>query len=217
MKNSNDTRQSAASAAKTWRALTVFSALSVLVFAVLLYKAVAAKFNPPPRTQARAEETQNPFQNIASSGAIAAVSIETPAAPPPFAQQEAPVSTATVPTAIPQEETLAEPEPTATHTPDVEEQPKEQNPPLHATEQPAKPKARKVRFVYNSNANDSVKLSGTFISWKTAEMKRVKGKWVAELYMGPGTYRYCFIVNGIKTPDPLQPLRQGGHSLAVVR
>ena len=214
MENSNNTRQSAASAAKTWRALTVFSALAVLVFAVLLYKAVEARFNPPPRTQARTEEPQNPFQNIASSGAIAAVSIEAPAPPPPFAQQEATIlSTMTI--ALPPEEPAEEP--AATHAPTVAEQPKEQTPPTQATEQPAKPKARKVRFVYNGNAKDSVQLSGTFISWKTTEMKRVKGKWVAELYMGPGTYRYCFIVNDIKTPDPLQPLRQGGHSLAVVR
>jgi len=220
MENTENDKPPSVSSAKTWRALSVFSAAAVLVFAALLYKAIEARFSPAPQPQAEQLAQQpSPFQTIASSAPAPAPSIDKPAEPTSaLLRQELTPSTTVAALSVPQEET-EEQEPDAEPAPEetLPQQPQAESSAPPATETTAKPKARKVRFVYTGKTNDSVFLSGTFISWKKTAMKRINGKWVAELYMGPGTYRYCFIVNGVKKPDPLQPLRQGGYSLAVVR
>ncbi|HOX22558.1 MAG TPA: glycogen-binding domain-containing protein [Elusimicrobiales bacterium] len=210
-------KRSPVAAIKTWRALVIFSALALLAFAAMLYKAIESRFRPLPGAQrheaSAAGPRISPFQSIASSATVQD-SFQKPEPPTAAPIAVAAVAATTEPVAaiLPQEKPAEEKpqQPTVSSSTTTAQS-------VQVTIPAQKSKTRKVRFTYTGREAGPILLTGTFLSWKTVEMKKARGKWTAELYMAPGVYRYCFIINGVKKPDPLQPLRQGGHSLAVVR
>jgi len=88
---------------------------------------------------------------------------------------------------------------------------------------PAKPeeggKAKAVRttFEYKDAAAKSVRIAGTFTSWKEKALVKKNGVWKTDIYILPGTYPYHFIVNGKNKADPGQPKTPGGDSLVTVQ
>jgi 1,4-alpha-glucan branching enzyme len=63
-----------------------------------------------------------------------------------------------------------------------------------------------VRFEYTNPAAKSVCVAGSFNGWrpeaKTLHSSGV-GNWWKQTELAPGTYEYCFIVDGNWIPDPL--------------
>ncbi len=111
------------------------------------------------------------------------------------------------------------------------EQPGEEAAP--AAEEPAKPapeakpaktaapetekiKAVKVHFEYKDAKAKSVKIAGSFTSWKEKPMTKKNGVWKADVYILPGTYPYHFMVDGRKKLDPGKPKAPTGDSLVDV-
>ena len=81
-----------------------------------------------------------------------------------------------------------------------------------------------VRFEFTHPTAATVCLAGTFNHWQP-EAKTLHssdaGKWWKETNLAPGTYEYCFVVDGQWIPDPLAkdyvPNPFGGrNSLLVV-
>src|ERR1700744_3274136 len=62
-----------------------------------------------------------------------------------------------------------------------------------------------VRFEFTHPTAASVAVAGTFNDWKP-EAKTLhgsgKGMWWKETILKPGTYEYCFVVDGEWIPDP---------------
>lgn len=205
-----------------WLGLMIFSAVLMLLSGTQLYKAIAARFSPAPAQAAPAvqqEETarqpkQDFYQAAASSAAAQAASLpqaqqtqEPPALPPEQTATPAKAAPAAVIAAT--MEKLQPARPAATQDPSTEDDKTE-------TALPAQ-KARKVRLSYGGRETGPVQVAGTFSSWKPLPMKLSRGMWTAELFMPPGSYRYYFIVGGVRKSDPQQPLRKDGHSVLVVR
>jgi len=63
-----------------------------------------------------------------------------------------------------------------------------------------------VRFEFTHPTARTVCVAGTFNNWrleaKTLHSSGV-GNWWKETAMAPGTYEYCFVVDGQWMPDPL--------------
>jgi len=63
-----------------------------------------------------------------------------------------------------------------------------------------------VCFEFTSAAATSVCVAGTFNHWQP-EAKALHssgtGRWWKETALSPGTYEYCFVVDGEWIPDPL--------------
>jgi 1,4-alpha-glucan branching enzyme len=63
-----------------------------------------------------------------------------------------------------------------------------------------------VRFEYTDPQATNVCVAGTFNQWKP-EAKTLRaagvGHWIKETALAPGTYEYCFVVDGKWIPDPL--------------
>ena len=63
-----------------------------------------------------------------------------------------------------------------------------------------------VRFEFTDPTATTVCVAGTFNQWrpeaKTLHSSGV-GQWWKETSLAPGTYEYCFIVDGRWMPDPL--------------
>jgi hypothetical protein len=85
-----------------------------------------------------------------------------------------------------------------------------------AAEEAAKVKAVKTVFEYKDAKAKSVKLAGSFTSWKAKPMTRKNGVWKAEVYILPGNYPYHFTVDGKKKLDPGKPKAPTGDSLVLV-
>ena|ERR1700744_4676603 len=76
-----------------------------------------------------------------------------------------------------------------------------------------------VRFEFTHPTATSVCVAGSFNGWKP-EAKSLHpsdaGKWWKETVMQPGTYEYCFVVDGQWLPDPAAketvPNPFGGHN-----
>ena len=63
-----------------------------------------------------------------------------------------------------------------------------------------------VRFELTHPSATTVSVAGTFNDWHptTKSMHPVgKGHWLKETALAPGTYEYCFIVDGRWMPDPM--------------
>jgi 1,4-alpha-glucan branching enzyme len=62
-----------------------------------------------------------------------------------------------------------------------------------------------VRFEFIHPTAKNVSVAGTFNNWQP-EAKSLHpsdaGKWWKETNMKPGTYEYCFVVDGQWVPDP---------------
>jgi len=62
-----------------------------------------------------------------------------------------------------------------------------------------------VRFEFTNPNAASVSVAGSFNDWKP-ETKTLhssgKGLWWKETVLNPGTYEYCFVVDGQWIPDP---------------
>lgn len=62
-----------------------------------------------------------------------------------------------------------------------------------------------VRFEFTSPTARAVSLAGTFNHWqpevKTLHSSGV-GNWWKEMFLTPGTYEYCLVVDGQWMPDP---------------
>ena len=63
-----------------------------------------------------------------------------------------------------------------------------------------------VRFEFTHPTAASVCIAGTFNHWKP-EAKTLhssgEGHWWKETMLAPGSYEYCFVVDGQYIPDPL--------------
>jgi 1,4-alpha-glucan branching enzyme len=63
-----------------------------------------------------------------------------------------------------------------------------------------------VHFEFQHPTAQSVCIAGTFNHWKP-ESKALHpsrgGLWIKETALEPGTYEYCFVVDGKWIPDPL--------------
>jgi 1,4-alpha-glucan branching enzyme len=63
-----------------------------------------------------------------------------------------------------------------------------------------------VRFEFIDPKAATVCVAGTFNQWKP-EAKTLHpaggGRWTKETALAPGTYEYCFVVDGQWIPDPL--------------
>jgi len=77
-------------------------------------------------------------------------------------------------------------------------------------------KAVKTVFEYKDAKAKSVKIAGSFTSWKDKAMAKKNGVWKAEIYILPGTYPYHFNVDGKKKLDPGKPKAPTGDSLVDV-
>ena len=68
------------------------------------------------------------------------------------------------------------------------------------------PQQVRVRFEFTDSTATTVCLAGTFNHWqldsKTLHSSGV-GHWWKETTLEPGTYEYCFVVDGIWMSDPL--------------
>jgi 1,4-alpha-glucan branching enzyme len=77
------------------------------------------------------------------------------------------------------------------------------NAPAHRTPDP---QLAPVRFEFKDPKAKTVGLAGTFNRWqpdsKTLHSSGV-GYWWKETTLAPGTYEYCFVVDGKWMPDPL--------------
>lgn len=81
----------------------------------------------------------------------------------------------------------------------------------------AKVKAVRTAFEYKDPAAKSVRIAGTFTSWKEKALVKKDGAWRTEIYILPGTYPYHFVVNGKNKADPGKPKTPGGESLVTVQ
>lgn len=77
-------------------------------------------------------------------------------------------------------------------------------------------KAVKTLFEYKDAKAKSVKIAGSFTSWKDKAMTKKNGVWKVEIYILPGTYPYHFNVDGKKKLDPGKPKAPTGDSLVDV-
>jgi hypothetical protein len=68
-----------------------------------------------------------------------------------------------------------------------------------------KQKAVKTVFEYKDAKAKSVKIAGSFTSWKDKPMTKKNGVWKADIFILPGTYPYHFTVDGKKKLDPGKP------------
>ena len=70
----------------------------------------------------------------------------------------------------------------------------------------AGPKPTTVRFAFSDAAATHVCVAGTFNNWEPenkAMHSSGDGNWWKETALEPGTYEYCFVVDGRWIPDPL--------------
>jgi len=75
----------------------------------------------------------------------------------------------------------------------------------HADGQTTSPRLVPVRFEFNDPNATTVCVAGTFNNWQpeAKELHSSKiGLWWKETALPPGTYEYCFVVDGRWTPDP---------------
>lgn len=63
-----------------------------------------------------------------------------------------------------------------------------------------------VHFEYSNPTAVTVCIAGTFNHWQPASKPMHRGgngHWIKESALLPGTYEYCFVVDGQWIPDPL--------------
>ncbi|MCM2268220.1 MAG: glycogen-binding domain-containing protein [Elusimicrobiales bacterium] len=89
-------------------------------------------------------------------------------------------------------------------------------PAAEGAQEPEKIKAVKTVFEYKDAKAKSVKIAGSFTSWRDVKMAKKNGAWRAEIYILPGTYPYHFNVDGKKKLDPGKPKAPTGDSLVDV-
>ncbi|HAT72240.1 MAG TPA: hypothetical protein DCS63_05440 [Elusimicrobia bacterium] len=77
-------------------------------------------------------------------------------------------------------------------------------------------KAVKTAFSYKDPKAKSVKIAGSFTSWKDVKLTKKNGAWETVIYILPGTYPYHFTVDGKKKLDPGKPKAPTGDSLVDV-
>ena len=66
-------------------------------------------------------------------------------------------------------------------------------------------KTQVVHFEFTVSDAEAVGIAGTFNDWRpdaTPMLTVVDGRWVKKLALSPGTYEYCFVVDGVWRPDP---------------
>ena len=62
-----------------------------------------------------------------------------------------------------------------------------------------------VQFMYVAPSARSVAIAGTFNNWQPstkAMLDSGSGHWLKEVFLAPGTYEYCLVVDGEWMPDP---------------
>jgi 1,4-alpha-glucan branching enzyme len=63
-----------------------------------------------------------------------------------------------------------------------------------------------IEFIDAAAVAESVAIAGTFNDWRpeATPMERPEpGRWIKQLNLPPGTYEYCFVLNGGQwRPDP---------------
>ena len=66
-------------------------------------------------------------------------------------------------------------------------------------------KTQMIHFEFTVSDAEAVAIAGTFNDWRpdaSPMFPVVDGRWVKKLALAPGTYEYCFVVDGIWRPDP---------------
>ena len=75
----------------------------------------------------------------------------------------------------------------------------------HDNAKPAEPLLMPVTFEFTHPTASTVCVAGSFNDWQ-AEAKPMRsaggGRWHKETALPPGTYEYCFVVDGQWIPDP---------------
>jgi len=72
------------------------------------------------------------------------------------------------------------------------------------------PKLNQLTFSIYAPAAKEVFLVGEFNDWKLdkqSSMEKKDGMWTRKLNVGPGSYRYRFVVDGVWTEDPSNPTK----------
>lgn len=70
---------------------------------------------------------------------------------------------------------------------------------------PRKPKKRRIIFRLQAAEASQVFLAGDFNGWSTEAHplhNTGNGQWMTELFLGPGTFEYKFLVDGCWLTDP---------------
>ena len=76
----------------------------------------------------------------------------------------------------------------------------------HDNARSAVPRLGPVRFEFTHSTAATVSVAGTFNDWHPATKfmhPSENGRWLKETALAPGTYEYCFVVDGQWMPDPL--------------
>ena len=77
-------------------------------------------------------------------------------------------------------------------------------------------KAVKVLLYYRDAKAKTVAVSGSFAA-KPIKLAKKGARWETGIFLKAGTYQYEFLVDTKTVQDPLQPLRQNGKALLIVR
>lgn len=209
---------------KLWAILLIVDSLFVVVFGGALANnfyqhwsepAIAAKTPPPAKPKPAPEPVKPPE--------------EEPAKPPE--PPKAPVAAAQPKTDQQPAAKSPPPKPSLVQSaPKPRETPKPQQPgqtpktemvkaaPAAAAPSVEKVKALPVEFSLNSPKAKKVQLAGAFIvrGGKKDMTRGADGTWTITVYLTPGTYRYTFLVNGMKSIDPKNSKIDRGASVISV-
>ncbi|MBI5631160.1 MAG: hypothetical protein HY921_09790 [Elusimicrobia bacterium] len=189
---------------KLWAVLLVLDAFLVIIFG----GALAAKLYqhwqsppqlPPPPVQVHRAKPAPPAPKLAEEPAP-------PAAKPAEPTQAAPAKPANNPAFVQEA-------PKPREAPKLQEAAKATTPAgavapipaaaLAAPQPSAKVKAKAVKFQIKAPGAKNVELWGGFIrGGRKAMTQESDGMWTLTLYLTPATYRYLYLVDGIKTLDP---------------
>jgi 1,4-alpha-glucan branching enzyme len=70
----------------------------------------------------------------------------------------------------------------------------------------ARAQIKTVHIEFSDAVAESVAIAGTFNDWRpdaTPMVRLEPGRWIKQLTLPPGTYEYCFVLDGAQwCPDP---------------
>ncbi len=212
-KNQNETSGKKASRL-VWGICIALDAVLLCFFTFLLYSAAQARMKTTPALLEKPATTaglppaqlQQPEQEAVQQSTETAQQPQVQqstfsAIPEVSAEPQLPTSTETVTTAAPGQ-TVAQavlPKPAKEITPAQQQQ-----------------KAVKVLLYYRDAKAKTVTVSGSFAT-KPIKLAKKGARWETGIFLQAGTYQYEFLVDAKTVQDPLQPLRQNGKALLIVR
>ena len=79
-------------------------------------------------------------------------------------------------------------------------------PPVMEKKDPADKATRKIMFQYRNSVPREVSVMGEFSDWEPISMTKGKNHtWTVSVEIAPGSYLYCYNVDGNLKPDPNNP------------